>query len=129
TSITLQNIATVTPDYVNNQSSLNTATAIANPDGSYTWVISTTDPGVQNWIDTTGIDDGTLYVRWLGYSNPMDPLNPANAPTITAQVVNLDDLNSVLPAGTATVTPEQRAEQIAQRATGYANRFHTISPT
>jgi hypothetical protein len=129
TSVTLQDIATVSADYVHHQSSLNTATAIANPDGSYTWVISGTDPGVQNWVDTTGIDDGTLYFRWLGYANPLDPFNPTKAPTIKARVVNLDDLNSVLPAGTATVTKKQRQQDLADRAAGYANRFHAISPT
>jgi hypothetical protein len=128
TSVTLQDIATVSADYLHHQSSLNTATAVANPDGSYTWVISGTDPGVQNWVDTTGIDDGTLYLRWLGYANPMDPFT-TQPPTITAQVVNLDDLNSVLPARTATVTKKQRQQDLAERAAGYANRFHSISPT
>jgi hypothetical protein len=129
TSITLQDIATVSADYANNQASLNTADAIANPDGSYTWVISGIDPGVNNWVDTTGIDDGTLYIRWLGYPNANDPLTPGKAPTISAQVVDIDDLDTVLPAGTATVTPEQRQQDLADRAAGYANRFHTISPT
>jgi hypothetical protein len=44
-------------------------------------------------------------------------------------VVNLEDRNSVLPAGTATVTKKQRQQDLADRAAGYANRFHSISPT
>src|SRR5262249_46234501 len=114
---------TVSADYINHQSTLNTANAVANPDGSYTWVVSATDPGVPNWIDTTGIDEGTLYIRWAGYAGPQ------GLPTITSQVVPLDQLGTVLPPGTPPVTPARRQQQLAARAAGYANRFHTISTT
>jgi VCBS repeat-containing protein len=122
TSVALQDIATVSADYADAQSSLNTAQgAVANPDGTYTWVISGTDPGVPNWIDTTGLNEGTLYLRFTGYTGAQ------GLPTITSQVVNLDQLGSVLPAGTPTVTSAQRQQELDARAAGYANRFHTIS--
>jgi hypothetical protein len=124
TSVALQDTATVSADYINQQSSLNTAQgAVANPDGSYTWVISATDPGVPNWIDSTGLTDGTLYIRWTGYAGV------EGLPTISAQVVDLSQLETVLPAGTPTVTPAQRQQELDARAAGYANRFHTIATT
>jgi hypothetical protein len=110
---------TITPDYRNHQSSLNSSQAIQNPDGSYTLVISKTDPGVANWIDTAGLSQGSLFVRWqLPGANP-----DAGAPTVTSRVVRLADLPAVLPSGTVYVTPEQRAQQLAERQQAYDSRF------
>ncbi|MCX2932125.1 Ig-like domain-containing protein [Mycobacterium sp. CVI_P3] len=110
---------TITPDYWNHQSSLNSSQAIPNADGSYTLVISNTDPGVANWVDTAGLNQGSLFVRWqLPGTNP-----DAGAPTVTSRVVRLEDLPSVLPADTVSVTPEKRAEQLADRQQAYESRF------
>ncbi|MGV0803349.1 hypothetical protein ABQF26_40600, partial [Mycolicibacterium elephantis] len=46
------NIWTITDDYWNQQTSLNNEQAIANDDGTYTFVISPTDPGAANWVST-----------------------------------------------------------------------------
>lgn len=116
-------MATISAEYINHQSSLTISNAIANPDGTYTWVVSEKDPSVQNWIDTTGIGEGTMTIRWTGYTGTQ------GLPTITTQVVDLDQLDTVLSEGTATVTPEQREEQLAERAAGYANVFHSIATT
>ena len=34
-----------------------------NEDGTYTYVISATDPGVHNWIDSDGLREGILTLR------------------------------------------------------------------
>lgn len=110
---------TITPDYRSHQSSLNSSQAIQNPDGSYTLVISKTDPGVANWVDTAGLSQGSLFVRWqLPGTNP-----DAAAPTVTSRVVRLADLPAVLPSSTVYVTPEQRAQQLAERQQAYDSRF------
>ncbi|WP_396929700.1 Ig-like domain-containing protein [Mycolicibacterium sp.] len=110
---------TITPDYRNHQSSLNSSQAVRNADGSYTLVISKTDPGVANWVDTAGLSQGSLFVRWqLPNANP-----DAGSPTVTSRVVRLSDLPSVLPSDTVFVTPAQRAEQLAIRQQGYDSRF------
>lgn len=36
-----------------------------NPDGSWTLVVAHRDPGVPNWLNTTGYQRGFLYFRWL----------------------------------------------------------------
>jgi len=110
---------TITPNYRDHQSSLNSSQAIANPDGSYTLVISKTDPGVANWVDTGGLTQGSLFVRWqLPNANP-----DAGSPTVTSRVVRLEDLPSALPPDTVHVTAEQRAQQLAERQQAYDSRF------
>ncbi|MCV7343639.1 Ig-like domain-containing protein [Mycolicibacterium rhodesiae] len=110
---------TITPDYWNHQTSLNSAQAVQNPDGSYTLVISRTDPGVANWVDTGGLSQGSLFVRWqLPNANP-----DAGSPTVTSRVVRLEDLPSMLPPDTVYVTSQQRSQQLAERQQAYDSRF------
>ena len=113
--IPVQNIWTVSADYWDHQSSLTNAQARPNPDGTYTFVVSSRDPGVYNWVDTTGLQQGTMVLRWQGV-----PLG--NVPSVSGQVVDLSNLSSVLPAGTVFVTPSQRANQLAQREAGFEAR-------
>jgi hypothetical protein len=108
----------VTVDPIRHQSSLNNRQATANADGSYTLVVSRQDPGVANWVDTVGLHEGSIMVRWQNL-----PANrPANGgPTITAQVAKLANLASVLPAGTRYVTAAER-QLLAARLAGYQQR-------
>lgn len=62
---------------------LNKGTAEYDPDGSVRIVISATDPGVPNWLDTCGHDHGTMCVRWIGATEHPDP---------KVTVVKLDEL-------------------------------------
>jgi hypothetical protein len=113
--IPVQNIWAVTADYWDHQSSLTNAQALPNPDGTYTFVVSSRDPGVYNWVDTTGLRQGTMVLRWQGV-----PLG--NVPSVSGQVVDLSKLSSALPAGTVFVTPFERALQLAQREAGFEDR-------
>ncbi|MGW5107531.1 hypothetical protein [Nocardia sp. NPDC004123] len=106
---------TVSLPYWQRQTAMNSKQATANPDGSYTFVISSRDPGVHNWIDTTGLSQGTMFMRWQGL--PVGPL--PIIPPLTTQVVDLAQLPAVLPAGITMVTPEQRAAQLDNRHVGY----------
>jgi hypothetical protein len=44
----------VSLDYVNHQTSLTAEQARTDPDGMLRFVISERDPGVANWLETTG---------------------------------------------------------------------------
>ncbi|MUL63906.1 hypothetical protein BOO86_05465 [Mycobacterium sp. CBMA 234] len=117
-NVPVTNAWTVSPDYsTGDPTSLNNAQAIANPDGSYTLVISKTDPGVANWVSTGGLNQGTIFARWQG----LDP-NSTDQPTLTTQLVTLDQLKAVLPKTTVYYTPQQRAQEIAERQSGYTLR-------
>jgi hypothetical protein len=104
-------------DYITHTSSLNGFQSAPNPDGSYTYVISLQDPGVANWIDPVGHHEGLILMRWQGLSAPL----PADAQPIV-QLVNLSDLSSALPAGTPTITPQGRQQQIETREQQIAAR-------
>jgi hypothetical protein len=109
---------TITDDYWNEQTSLNNAHAVANRDGTYTLVISPTDPGVRNWVSTGGLHQGTISIRFQDLDASSSML-----PTVNSQVVSLDQLPAVLPATTVYVTPQQRLDQIALRKAGFNKRF------
>jgi hypothetical protein len=64
--ISLHNHWMETLDYVNHQSTLNCHSAVLEPDGSVRFVVAREDPGVPNWLDTTGHARGTVGVRWVG---------------------------------------------------------------
>ncbi|WP_176593456.1 DUF1214 domain-containing protein [Sphingobium sp. EM0848] len=106
-------------DYVGCTSSLNTAQAKPNADGSYTFVISPRDPGVYNWLDPEGHAAGLFAVRWQSL-----PPNAVPADAIQDfKVVRLAQLKQSLPAGAVQVTPAGRKEQLAQRVASYGRRL------
>jgi len=62
--------------YVHRQSSLNGAQYRMSPDGSVSVVISKADPGVNNWLDTCGLSEGYVFVRWQGLPDGIEPSEP-----------------------------------------------------
>ncbi|KAF0814848.1 hypothetical protein IGB42_00903 [Andreprevotia sp. IGB-42] len=113
---------TVTVDPINHQSSLNNTQAVANADGSYTFVVSLRDPGVHNWVDTTGKHEGTIMARW---QNVPATAPASGGPAISVRVVKLADLPHYLPAGTRYVSSTERQQQLQARSAGYAQRLAT----
>lgn len=117
----------VTYDHTNQQTSLNNAQSVANPNGSYTIVVSPTDPGVANWVSTgvvslngqaDTVNQGTMFIRFQA----LDP-NSTVLPTISTYVVTLDQLSTALPPTTKYVTTAERAAQLAERKADYDSRF------
>lgn len=104
-------------DYANHQSSLNGFQAEPDADGVLRYVVAHRDPGVPNWLDTTGVPRGFLSLRWT-YSE-----EPTTLPEHTVRTVALDDLRGHLPAGTRQVSPGERAAQIAVRQAHVQRRY------
>jgi hypothetical protein len=100
------------------QTSFNSSQAHRNADGIYTFVISATDPGILNWLDTVGRTEGTVMARWQRLPNPLTA-----TPAIQTQVVELSSLSRYLPRGMPRVSPGERRRQLAQRASDYDQRF------
>lgn len=109
---------TITTNYWDQQTSLNIAQSVANPDGTYTIVVSKTDPGVANWVSTGGLNQGTISIRFQNIDT-----SQTDTPKVSSQVVAIDELDGVLPVGTTYVTAAERAAAIAQRKAGYESRF------
>ncbi|HEX7856872.1 MAG TPA: DUF1214 domain-containing protein [Sphingobium sp.] len=98
-----------TIDYANHQASLNAMQAKLDSDGKFRAVIAKRDPGVANWLDTGGYNEGVIQGRW----------NTCNsAPVPTATVVKLSNLSKVLPANTPRISSEERDRQMRDRRLG-----------
>jgi hypothetical protein len=106
-------------EYANRQTSLSGDQAVAAHDGSWWFVVSTRDPGVPNWLDTTGRRRGFVLVRYDGTQG--EPFDDAHQPT--AQVVPLHLLRSVLPPETAEVGDDERRRALAARRRHVQRRY------
>ena len=87
-------------------------------DGRVRFVLSTTDPGVHNWLDIAGRRNGLCTLRWFW------PHSEARPEPVTT-VVPLSEVRSFLPADTPTFTPAQRHTEIAARQTHLRWRFRS----
>jgi hypothetical protein len=103
-------------DYLHHTASLNLSQAIPNPDGTLTLVVAPKDPGVSNWLDTTGLHEGTLFVRWQKLPAQIDSQAQA---VRSVQLVKVGDLDPALPR----LSPAERQQKLTQRAAAYARRF------
>jgi hypothetical protein len=96
-------------DWMNRQTSLNGHTARIDRDRKFRAVISATDPGVPNWLDTAGYKRGVIYGRWNTCSSN---------PTPTVRKVKLTDLRNELPSDTPLITAQARDASIRLRRKG-----------
>lgn len=71
-------------DYRHHTIHVNKHTAHYEPDGSVKVVVSHTDPGVPNWIETAGHRMGTMCWRWIGAERH---------PTLNYRVAKLSELS------------------------------------
>jgi hypothetical protein len=60
-------------DYRYTTTNLNNHTAERSADGDWRLVISPVDPGVPNWLDTSGRLEGYMIVRWVLADHPPHP--------------------------------------------------------
>jgi len=98
-------------DYANRQTSLTADQAHLSSDGAYHFVVSATDPAVPNWLDTEGFSRGIILMRYDGLETA--EIHEAQHPTAT--LVKLSDLRASLPVDEPTVSPQERANQLAVR--------------
>ncbi|MGV0791430.1 hypothetical protein [Mycolicibacterium sp. XJ1819] len=114
------NIWTITGDYWNQQTSLNNEQAVADDGtGTYTIVISPTDPGVTNWVSTGGLNQGVISMRFQNLAPDPDD---ENAPRILSQqVIPVADAKALFPDDPRYFV--DRAEQLAARKAGFDKRW------
>jgi hypothetical protein len=117
-TVPLSNIWGTTLELVDQTGSLNKAQSVPNEDGTYTYVISPTDPGVANWIDSDGLTEAilTLRIAEFGLEGPTEDLGAR------CRVVNLDDLEAEVPT-LRRVSTQERAAEIAERRAAYLHRL------
>lgn len=88
-------------------------------DGARYFVISRGDPGVPGWVDTTGVQHGTISMRLIYHEAPTG----ASLPTVSTQLVKLRDVRARLPEDTPRVDRAERLAEIAERQSHIRRRF------
>ena len=105
-------------EWANRQTSLAAGQSHLASDGRYHYVISKKDPGVVNWLDTTGLEQGLFFLRYQGLRRPLtDAENPS------VRLVGIDEVRTALPADTPTIGAQARREQLAQRQLQLQRRY------
>lgn len=109
----------VSMDFVNHQTSLTSHQARHDLDGRIRFVVSERNPGLANWLETTGHRRGYLQIRWQRTAREF---TPDDGPTV--ERVPLAALPERLPFwAEARVTPAEWRDRIAARQAAVANRM------
>jgi hypothetical protein len=106
-------------DFESYQSNLNPALMDFSEDGVYRWVVAHADPGVCNWVDTTGLGHGFLTVRYTYEHQPPKE----DWPTLNVKRVALSDVRDHLPPETRAATQEDRHAAMAMRHRHVQRRY------
>jgi hypothetical protein len=118
-TVPVSNLWGTTMDPIHHLSSRNLDQVAKNPDGSFTVVLAQTDPGLENWIDTEGLSEGMLFLRWaaIADSGPNAP-----KPAVESKVVSLTELPAAAPM-LGKVDKAAREAELRQRAHDYDLRW------
>jgi hypothetical protein len=101
-------------DYLYRPVSCTPSRSSIDGDGRVRFVVAHDDPGVQNWIDTQGFEEG-----YLTYRN----VESRRFPPIATRVVPRVELDAHLPADTRRVGAEERVAQLHDRFDAIRRRF------
>jgi hypothetical protein len=93
-------------EYITGFGSINSFQAHTDSDGMIRLVIAKQDPGVLNWLDTGGHNEGSVMYRFQ---------NTTSSHTPTTSLVKLSELKTLLPADTAMATAEDREQAREER--------------
>lgn len=113
TGAQIANAWTGTSAYATVTGSLNNTQAFHDSDGYTYYVLSDQNPGVANWINTSGLQDGLLALRIQGLNGDV-PADPQIVGTVPAA-----DVSHLLPSDYPTVSPAEYAAEIQQRLLQY----------
>jgi hypothetical protein len=95
-----------TMDWATRQTGLNHAQSYVHADGRVRFVIAHQDPGVQNWIDTSGHPEGMLQYRYI-WTN--------NKPAPSVKIVPFEGIGAALPSDTPAFGNEARRAALTIR--------------
>jgi hypothetical protein len=97
-------------NFTHRQTSVSMRHAKVDADGGFRAVVAHRDPGVANWIDTTGRNQGTVVFR--NYRATGSPV-PATRKAKFSEILDL------LPKGTARISPDERKAALQRRREGF----------
>lgn len=99
--------------------SLNGAQVARNPDGTITYVLARSDPGVANWIDTAGLRQGMFIVRWQGVPPGADAADMVR----DFRVIDLAKLDRMIDPAVPRIDAAGRIAQVGQRVHDFDTRL------
>lgn len=103
-----------TMDYRYRLCSTNCHHAQLEENGELILVAAHDDPGLPNWLDPSGHEEGYITVRWIGAQH---------YPVPECVQIKRTELADYLPRGIARITAEGRKAQLAGRRRGVIGRF------
>lgn len=106
-------------DARNRQSSLTRVSAEPDVDGLFRCVLSAFDPGIANWLDSSGLPVVGTCFRWQGLPDTVRDEDLV----LTAKIVKRSEIGANLPAGTRRVSEDERIACAAARAEAYDRRL------
>jgi hypothetical protein len=109
-------------EYASQVGSRNGHQTHVDDDGVIRLVVAHADPGVLNWLDTTGHREVFMSPRWA-YSETPDP---DQWPSLSAKKVRFSEVLDHLPESTKRVTPEERRHEIEIRQHHVQKRFRVF---
>jgi hypothetical protein len=115
--VTNMNIFGASLDFRYRQVNLTSGNSALDSDHMVRLVMTHSDPGFANWIDTQGHAHG-----WMHFRN----VRSRDLPDLRTRVVPFDDLDRELSATSPKVTPEERDAELRRRSDAYARRFPTL---
>ena len=93
-------------DFESYPSNINAHFLDRDEDGGYRWVVCHKDPGIANWVSTTGLPHGYTSMRWT-YPTPPPK---EQWPTLKVEKIAVSEIREKLPQA-RTVSEAERAEQ------------------
>ncbi len=109
-------------EYGSRITSLNGWQSRVDADGVIRLVVAHRDPGVPNWLDTTGLERGFLSPRWAYSQTPPE----GQWPGISARKVAFAHIRDHLPPDTPVVGAAERRRQIAVRERHVRKRYRAF---
>ena len=82
-------------------------------DGRVRIVLAGRDPGLRNWLDTSGYGRGLFVTRWIWCEE---------SPVPTARLVRLNELDRHVPPDEPRIDPAERELQLARRRAHFSRR-------
>ncbi len=108
----------VSTDYEHHQTSLTRAQSVVSAGGLLRYVISERDPGIANWLETTGHPRGVMMLRWQRLAMGATVTGPS------ARIVDFADLFDEVPElATQRVDAAEWTARIEARQVGVARRM------
>ena len=114
----ITNIWGTTNEIMKKNGSLNNHQSKINDTGTYSFILSQDDPGIHNWLDPSGLNQGILTLRWSGFPNGL----VGKDLYVKSEVMLIEDAKKNI-SKAQLILPEEREEQLQKRARSYSWRI------